>query len=260
MLDLNKSDFNHFNEKGYLIKNFNDENFIDISNNLKIKISEYFKNNLNNIKRLGGYKSGNLNFTSKRHCNDLLNLLIKNNFKSYFEYLTGDNFSDYEVIFGGNINLPKSKNQFFHTDGKWEPRMLIINFATTEINNLNGPTEIIEGSHKVNYPYWKFVLKSFYQAKKKVFLKKGEFIFREHRLWHRGTENKSLKYREMIGIMFIKRKSKNKINQDPKNNELIVSSNIFGTSFKERIKEFIFIYLKIIYFFYKILISFKKTI
>ena len=29
--------------------------------------------------------------------------------------------------------LSKSKNQLFHTDGKWEPRMIIVNIATSEI-------------------------------------------------------------------------------------------------------------------------------
>ena len=68
---------------------------------------------------------------------------------------------------GGNLNLPKSKNQLFHTDGPWSPRMLILNIATTQIDNSNGPIEICEKSHIQNYPYWKFHFKKFLMKKKK---------------------------------------------------------------------------------------------
>ena len=43
--------------------------------------------------------------------------------------------------------------------------------------------------------------------KKKIRLNFGEILFREHRLWHRGTKNNSDNYREMIGIMFLRKRN-----------------------------------------------------
>ena len=62
--------------------------------------------------------------------------------------------------------MPNSKNQFFHTDGKWMPRMIIVNIATSKIELSNGPLEIIEKSHLENLNYWKFALKILFKKKR----------------------------------------------------------------------------------------------
>ena len=95
-----------------------------------------------------------------------MSILNNNSFKEYLNFLIDDNIEKYQIIFGGNLNLPKSKNQFFHTDGKWEPRMIIVNIATTNIKLLNGPLEIIEKTHLNKHSYWKFVLKIVFMSKK----------------------------------------------------------------------------------------------
>ena len=101
------------------------------------------------------------------------------------------------------------------------------------------------------------IYRSFLWKKKKIKLNYGEILFREHRLWHRGTKNHSTNYREMVGIMFLKKnlERNNIINKTTKNIEIF--SNIFGTTKRERIKEFVFFYFKFIIFFYKFLISIK---
>ena len=154
------------------------------------------------------------------------------------------------------MNLPKSKNQLFHTDGNWNPRMIILNIATSKINNSNGPMEVINFSHKQFIPYWLFLVKYFLSKnKKKIMLEKGDILIREHRLWHRGTSNKSLQNREMLGIMFLKTKT----NQIQKNiDRLEIYDNMYDTSLKGKIKEFIFLYFKFILVLYKLINSLKK--
>ena len=88
----------------------------------------------------------------------------------------------------------------------------------------------------------------------------GEILIREHRLWHRGTTNNSKKIREMLGIIFIKNENFNQKEslEKAESTKMYLHSNIFGTSKKEKIKEFIFINFKFLLFFYKLIISIIK--
>lgn len=260
MLVFNELDLEFFKKNGYLTNDFlcNNDDFLKISNELKLDLEKYINNNFEIIKKLGGFKSGNLNFISKNHSENIIRLLYKNNFKEYLSFLIKDDISTYELKLGGNLNFPKSKYQFFHTDGNWNPRMIVINIATSDINNLNGPLEIIEGSHTNKYPYWKFFLKNFFFKKRRLNLKKGEIIIREHRLWHRGTSNKSENIREMIGLMFIKKSYEKKKSFKMNGENLVIFSNIFGTSNREKLKEFIFLNLRFFFSMYKIIISIIK--
>lgn len=255
MLSKTDTDKFFFSHNGYIQKNlFNkDKEFIDISQNLIEEIG--FSINKENIKNLGGYRSGNLNINPGKYGNEFLYLLLKKNFKEYFKFITNDNFEDYSFLAGGNLNLPNSKNQFFHTDGKWMPRMIIVNIATSKIELSNGPLEIIEKSHLENLNYWKFALKIIFLKKKRIIMETGEILIREHRLWHRGTKNYSKNNREMIGLMFIKKPHKLNTNNEK---NVCIKSNIFGNSFKERIKEYLFINFKPILFMYKFFISIIK--
>ena len=258
MLNLDLENINNFKKNGFLVKAIfaNDKNFQNISSKFKEELKLVTKKNM--IKNLGGYKSGNLNINLGIFGIKILNTLYENNLENFFYSLTGEKLNDYEICLGGNLNLPGSSKQIFHTDGSWEPRMIILSIATTEITKNNGPIELIKGTHLQNFPYWKQVFKNFFLQKEKIQMNIGDVLIREHRLWHRGTNNKSLNFREMTAIMFIKKVSKKvKILKDD-SNKVYIYSNMYGVSFKEKIKEFISIYFKIILILYKILLSFKK--
>lgn len=256
MFDLNKNDNSIYEHQGYIKLELFRQNheFQKLIENFKEDLFFNLKNN--NISNLGGFRSGNLNINPGKHGAMFMNFLKLNNFTEYFEGLTGDKLQDYEILYGGNLNLPKSKNQLFHTDGNWNPRMIILNIATSKINNSNGPMEVINFSHKQFIPYWLFLVKYFLSKnKKKIMLEKGDILIREHRLWHRGTSNKSLQNREMLGIMFLKTKT----NQIQKNiDRLEIYDNMYDTSLKGKIKEFIFLYFKFILVLYKLINSLKK--
>ena len=195
-----------YENNGFIVKNFlsHDKKFLNYSLN--------FKNEINLIKdekyvaELGGFKSGNLNIELGKYSKVFINLLFDNNFGEYFKFLIGENIEEYEIFTGGNLNFPGSKSQLFHTDGNWDPRMIIVNIATSDINLKNGPIEVLPKTHKKKTPYWKFIIKSKFLNQEKIKLKMGEILIREHRLWHRGTVNNSNQFREMVGIMFIKKK------------------------------------------------------
>lgn len=259
MFRLQKNDKLFFKEKGYIIKNdlVNNKKFIELAIKFKRELTKVEK--FSSLSELGGYRSGNLNIDPGKFGSDFLNLLYKFNFDKLLSEIILEDIGKYEVHFGGNLNLNNSKKQIFHTDGKWDPRMIVVNIATTEITNQNGPTELLEKSHKNEIPYWKFVLKKKSFNSIKATLKVGEILIREHRLWHRGTENRSNSSREMIGIMFIKKNSLSKkiVNKNKKN--IKIFSNMYGLTKKEKIKEFIFLFFPILLIIFKILISIKKN-
>ena len=259
MNKLLETDKLNFEDNGYIIKNIlsNNKDFIKITQNFKKELKEII--NKNDFTHLGGYKSGNLNISPGNYGKEILIVLNKLNFENYFNFLTSDKIDNYQILYGGNLNLVKSKNQFFHTDGNWNPRMIVLNIATTKINLVNGPLEIVEKSHKKKLSYFKFVLKSSFFKKKKIQLNFGDILIREHRLWHRGTRNFSNTHREMIGIAFLY--NENKLERENKIKEkLYLHSNIFGNSKREKLKEFIFVNFKFILFIYKIFLSIKKKI
>jgi len=258
MINISKYEKLNFDENGYIVKNsfYKNEQFNRISNEFKEEISFIVKKI--NFENMGGFKSGNLNIYPGRYGKDILKLLFEKKFKDFFNFITGDDIDKYKIQLGGNLNLPKSKNQLFHIDGPWNPRMLILNIATTQIDISNGPMEVYEKSHNKNYPYWKFHIKKFFIKKKIIKLNYGDILFREHRLWHRGTNNNSENHREMIGIMFLKKKNEKDLLTKELSKDIKIFSNIFGMTKKERIKEFIFLYCKPVLFLYKFLISINR--
>jgi len=261
MFNIDNKDNFFFNENGYLIKSVLKDNsiFTSLANKFKKEIEKIF---LDDLKKIGGYNAGNLNIAPGIMGSEIYDVIKNNNFENFFYSLVGEKIDNYTVTIGGNLNLPNSSPQLFHTDGYWTPKMFILNIATSTIDSNNGPMEVYEKSHKYFLPYWKFLFKKFRLKKKKILLKPGEILFREHRLWHRGTKNNSKDYRELIGIMFIKSEKKlsnrNQIIID--NDKIIIQSNIFEETLKGNLKEFIFIYMKPLYALYKIIISLIKNI
>lgn len=258
MFKLQKNDKLFFKEKGYIIKNdlVNNKKFIESAIKFKQEILKVEKKK--NLSELGGYRSGNLNIDPGKFGNDFLNLLYKFNFDKLLSEIISEDIRKYDIYFGGNLNLSNSKKQFFHTDGKWNPRMIVVNIATTRITNLNGPTELLEKSHKNEIPYWKFLLEKKKFNSVKATLQVGAILIREHRLWHRGTENRSNSSREMIGIMFIKKNFLSNKIVIKYNKNIKIFSNMYGLTKKEKIKEFIFLFFPILLIIFKIFISIRK--
>ena len=259
MFKINHKEKQSFKENGYIKLRVLEDN------NDFAKFLKSFKNDLskisidNKLEDIGGYKSGNLNIDPGKYGPWILKILENINFKNYFEFLTNDEFKNYKIIFGGNLNLKKSKKQLFHTDGNWNPRMVILNLATTEIDDNNGPLEVIKSSHKEPIPYWRFLIKYFKKDDKiKLNLKVGEVIIREHRLWHRGTSNRSTNNREMLGLMFLKTDKTIDSQTEFKENKIRFYDNMYDKSFNGKLREFLFLNLKFILVFYKVILSIIK--
>lgn len=101
-----------------------------------------------------------------------------------------------------NWNLPGSSDQHWHMDGTFVGDFIICNVAIVDIDPTNGPTEVIPGSHRQFYPYWRFVKERKTRMATPVILRQGDIMVRTSTLWHRGTANRSNAIRPMMSLSF----------------------------------------------------------
>jgi hypothetical protein len=202
--------FKNFTENGFVIlKDFLSNKFLsdsykELKEETLLEFSKLTKNDM------GGFISGNLNVFPGKYSQIFLDALLENNLGNIIEKLSQKTLSEFNVLVGGNLNQQYSYNQHFHTDGGFNNEFLIVNLATEDVTELNGPLEIAPGTHKNDLPYWKFVV---HKKRKRILLSRGDIIIRSSALWHRGTKNISRKPRFLLAFTF-RDKNKSELNSD----------------------------------------------
>jgi hypothetical protein len=101
---------------------------------------------------------------------------------------------------GGNVNLPGSVAQHYHTDRPFTREFLIVNTAVVDNNLINGATEVVPGTHSRFYAYWKFVCTRVARSATRVQMNAGDVVIRSSNLWHRGMPNNSQTPRPMAAL------------------------------------------------------------
>ena len=223
-----------FNEKGYVVLKglLSNKNLINSYKHLKKDILlESFKLKKDKI---GGSLIGNLNVFPGKYSQIFFNALLEANLNKVIVDLTKKNISEFDISAVGNLNEQYKYNQHFHTDGNFTKKYLIVNIATEDVSEVNGPLEIAPGTHKKEIPYWKFI---FRKKRLKIKLLQGDVIIRSNVLWHRGTKNISRNPRFMMGFLLINKKDKLPEFNFHNNSEIKVFKNIFDSSAIGRIKE-----------------------
>lgn len=253
--DLSKKEFENL---GFIkISNFiKDEDFNLLCNNLNNEINLRYRQEKDNINKLGGSLSGNININLGKKGDLIWSFLRKKNIENVIYHLTSMNKNKFAVFNGGNFLFPypKSHNQIFHTDGRKNPRKIIISLCLNDIDKNNGPTEIYEKSHKEIIPYWKFFFKYFFKKKYKLIIKKGDIFIREAFIWHRGTKNNKITPRVLINFI-ISEEENIKLPSNAKN-EIFFFDNMYKSNFIGKIKEYIDVRLRPLFFIYKFFRSF----
>ena len=145
----------NFYKSGYLIipgflKN---KNFENVCNTLENRILNTLEKT--DLKKIGGYKIGNLGLHAGKYASEIWNLLMQNGIEDLIKTILDKPLSEFTIRVSGNISFPGKGEQDFHTDGKYSDKMYLISIATEEINEKNGPTEVIDNCYS-NLPYWKF--------------------------------------------------------------------------------------------------------
>jgi hypothetical protein len=102
---------------------------------------------------------------------------------------------------GCNLNLPGSAAQHFHMDSNYFTEdFLICNVAVVDTDLENGAIEVIPGTHKKFYKFWRFAVERPDRRRIRIPMKRGDVLIRTSNLWHRGMPNRSARPRPMVAF------------------------------------------------------------
>ena len=90
---------------------------------------------------------------------------------------------------GCNFNMPHSVAQHYHADRNFLDYFMIANVAVVDTTVQNGAIDIIPGTHKKFYKYWKFALEGVARKSIRIEMKQGDVLIRTSNVWHRGMPN-----------------------------------------------------------------------
>jgi Phytanoyl-CoA dioxygenase (PhyH) len=99
---------------------------------------------------------------------------------------------------GCNFNLPHSVTQHYHADRHFLGDFIIANVAVIDADESNGATDVIPGTQKKFYKYWRFALERPYRHAKRLTAKQGDVTIRTSNMWHRGMPNHTNTPRPML--------------------------------------------------------------
>ena len=101
-----------------------------------------------------------------------------------------------------NFNLPGSVAQHYHTDGLYLKDFLICNVAVVDTDLVNGAIDVLPGTNREFYKFWRYAMERKYRLTTRVPLSQGDVILRKSILWHRGMPNNTETPRPMMAITF----------------------------------------------------------
>jgi ectoine hydroxylase-related dioxygenase (phytanoyl-CoA dioxygenase family) len=101
---------------------------------------------------------------------------------------------------GCNFNLPHSVAQHYHADRNFLDYFLIANVAVVDTTIENGAIDMIPGTHKKFYKYWRFALERASQRSTRIEMKQGDVLVRTSNVWHRGMPNFTNAPRPMLAF------------------------------------------------------------
>ncbi len=103
---------------------------------------------------------------------------------------------------GCNLNLPNSVAQHYHVDSGFTQDFMIANVAVVDTDLVNGAIDVVPGTHKKFYKYWRFAIERPHRFSARIPLNQGDVLVRTSNLWHRGMPNKSAVPRPMFAVTF----------------------------------------------------------
>ena len=101
-----------------------------------------------------------------------------------------------------NYNLPNSVAQFYHMDGLFTDPFLICNIAVVDTDLKNGAIDVLPGTNKEFYKFWRYAVERKYKLATRVCLQRGDVLLRMSTMWHRGMPNTTAEPRPMMSLTF----------------------------------------------------------
>jgi hypothetical protein len=90
---------------------------------------------------------------------------------------------------GTNMNLPGSFPQHYHVDSAFLQGFMVLNIAVVDTTIENGAIDVLPGTHKQFYKYWRFTVERLPRLSTRLAMKQGDILLRTSNLWHRGMPN-----------------------------------------------------------------------
>lgn len=101
---------------------------------------------------------------------------------------------------GCNFNLPGSVTQHYHADRDFTKEFIIANVAVVDTTLQNGAIELIPGTHKKFYKFWRFAVERPSRNSIRVPMERGDLLVRTSNVWHRGMPNLTKVARPMLAL------------------------------------------------------------
>ncbi|HZX97345.1 MAG TPA: phytanoyl-CoA dioxygenase family protein [Myxococcales bacterium] len=138
---------------------------------------------------------------------------------------------------GCNLNLPGSVVQHYHVDRPYTRDFVIANVALVDTNIANGAIELVPGTQRRFYKYWRFALERPQRNSKRISMQAGDLLVRTSNLWHRGMPNRTGRPRPMLAFTW---EDGGSVQPDPFEVEgggIAFRPNWYRTSFLGRLRE-----------------------
>jgi Phytanoyl-CoA dioxygenase (PhyH) len=79
---------------------------------------------------------------------------------------------------------------------------LICNIAVVDTDLENGAIDVLPGTNREFYKFWRYAVERKYRLTTRVCLEQGDVLLRMSTLWHRGMPNKTSHPRPMMSLTF----------------------------------------------------------
>jgi ectoine hydroxylase-related dioxygenase (phytanoyl-CoA dioxygenase family) len=157
---------------------------------------------------------------------------------------------------GCNVNLPGSVAQHYHADGLFTEDFIVLNVALLDTTLVNGAIDVLPGTHKKFYKYWRFALERASRLSTRLPMSQGDVLIRTSNLWHRGMPNGTAQARPMLCLRWDNRG--NPQDYDPfrdNDGKVLFQPNWYKPNFLGRVRERTFVTAPVTYSAYRFVTS-----
>ncbi len=156
---------------------------------------------------------------------------------------------------GCNFNMPHSVMQHWHTDRDFTKHFMIANVAVVDTVIENGAMELIPGTHKKFYKFWRFAIEKPAKDAIRLPMKRGDVVVRTSNVWHKGMPNVTSVARPMVALTW---EDGGSVHEDPfkvEEGKIKFRPNWFKPTRLGRIRELFFVKIPITYSAYRFVTS-----
>ena len=160
---------------------------------------------------------------------------------------------------GCNFNLPNSVAQHYHADRNFTDHFIIANVAVVDTDLMNGAIDLVRGTHKKFYKFWRFALERPHRHSKRLPLRQGDVLVRSSNVWHRGMPNRTAVARPMLAFTW---EDGGSVHDDPfkvEDGKIVFRQNWYRPSALGRLRERTFVAAPITYSAYRFVASLFGT-